>query len=234
MSKPVRINKYLAERKLCSRREADRLIAEGLVMVNGASAHLGQMITIADKVEIKNTRKELEYYLFNKPIHVVTSLAQDGETEIRDLLPNNMRNLYPVGRLDKASHGLIILTNDGRLTEPLLGPQYYHEKEYEVEVDRRICARDLKTLSQGVELAPEGPKTRPCVIRRLGDCKFSITLTEGRNRQIRRMCGVLGCAVEDLKRVRIMHLRLGRLPSGHWRVLDVAEKKALLAKCGLN
>lgn len=233
MPQLIRINKFLAERKFCARREADRLIAAGKVWVNGKPAYLGQMVRVDDRVEIKAAPKKMTYYLFNKPAGVVTSLPAEGETAIRELLPAALQSLYPVGRLDKASRGLILLTNDGRLTAPLLSPAHYHEKEYEVTVDRKISRRDLETLSGGVSLGAGGVKTRPCLIKRLGDCKFSITLTEGRNRQIRRMCGVLGAAVEDLRRVRIMHLRLGHLAEGQVRALSDTEREKLFQSCGI-
>ncbi|MFA7169667.1 MAG: pseudouridine synthase [Candidatus Paceibacterota bacterium] len=214
---PVRINKYLAEKEICSRREADKLIAEGKILINGKKANLGEMVNENDEVNVTGDLKKLFYVAYNKPAGIVTNCPQKGEKEIKNILKLDFE-CFPVGRLDKESHGLILLSNDGRITDRLLNPRNYHEKEYRVELNRELQDNDLRQLRQGITL-DGGFITKPCEIKMINDFSFSIVLTEGKNRQIRRMCLALGYDVVDLNRVRIMNIELGSLPEGHYKIL---------------
>lgn len=225
---PIRINKYLAEKKICSRREGDKLIEDGKVLINGKGAHLGEIVNENDRVEVARNFKELVYIAYNKPAGIVTSCPQKGEKAILDILKLKYK-VFPIGRLDKASRGLILLTNDGRITDCLLNPKYYHEKEYIVEVDRKLAENDLKQFRQGITLAG-GFITKKCRIKKINDHTFSIILTEGKNRQIRRMCAALKYDVLDLNRIRIMNIKLDSLPEGHYKILSGEKLKELLAK----
>jgi len=226
MEYPIRINKYLAEKGICSRREADKLIEEGKVTVNGGKVKLGEMVNENDKVDVASDLKELVYIAYNKPAGIVTNCPQKGEKEIKDIL-NLDFEYFPVGRLDKQSRGLLLLSNDGRITDRLLNPRNYHEKEYEVEVNRELQENDLRQLRQGITL-DGGFITKPCEIKTINDRVFSIVLTEGKNRQIRRMCLALGYDVIDLNRVRIMNIRLESLPEGHYKKLSGETLEELL------
>jgi 23S rRNA pseudouridine2604 synthase len=215
----TRLNKYLAEKNIASRREADALIAAGKVFVNGTKAVMGMQVGETDTVEVRNNTKEYAYFAYNKPVGIVTSTPQRGETDIvhHTKFPTKV---FPIGRLDKDSHGLIIMTNDGRITKQMLDPKYEHEKEYEVEVDEPITAEFLKQMSGGVEIETNKKvkhDTKPAKLKKLGAKKFSIILTEGKNRQIRRMCEVLGYEVVDLKRIRIGKVLLGNLKHGEYK-----------------
>lgn len=229
---PIRINKYLAEKGICSRREADVLIREGKVSVNGAPAGLGQMIEESDEIQLGSGLKELFYVAYNKPRGIVTNCPQKGEKEIKDVLKLKS-DYFPVGRLDKESRGLILLSNDGRITDRLLSPRNYHEKEYVVEIDRKLQPNDLRQLRQGITL-DGGFITKPCEIKVIDDYTFSIILTEGKNRQIRRMCLALGYEVLDLNRVRIMNVRVDGIKEGHYKVLSGDTLEELLQRLGLN
>lgn len=226
MKYPIRINKYLAEKGICSRREADRLIEDGKVNLNGQKATLGAIVTGNDKVEISGETKQLFYVAYNKPQGIVTNCPQKGEREIKDILKLKFE-YFPIGRLDKESRGLILLTNDGRITDRLLSPKRQHEKEYVVEIDRKLRDDDLRQLRQGITL-DGGFRTKPCNIRMINDRVFSITLTEGKNRQIRRMCKALDYDVLDLCRVRIMNITLQDMPEGHYKALSGEVLQELL------
>lgn len=232
MEYPIRINKYLAEKGICSRREADQLIKEGKIYLNGRKAALGEMVTAGDKVSLAGGTKELFYVAYNKPRGIVTSCPQRGEQEIKDILQLKF-DYFPVGRLDKESRGLILLTNDGRLTDKLLNPRNYHEKEYIVAINRKLQSNDLRQLRQGITL-DGGFITKPCEIRVIDDYTFSIILTEGKNRQIRRMCQALGYDVIDLNRVRIMNIRLEQMPEGHYKLLGGEVLDELLDDLGMS
>ena len=226
---PVRINRYLFLTGQCSRREADRLIEKGQVLVNGKKAVLGQKIAENDDVSISfRAQKKLEkrdYIVFNKPKGVVSINPTEGEKDFRSFgkFPSN---IAPVGRLDKDSYGLLFLTNDGRIVNKMLNPKYDHEKEYVVRVDKDLKPSFKKKMEQGVDI--EGYITKPTKVKILGDKKFRIILTEGKKHQIRRMCMALGYAVRDLKRTRIMHIKLGNLKPGQLRKLKKEESKKLL------
>jgi len=231
---PMRLNKYLAQKGYCSRREADALIKAGLVMVNGARADLGVKVQESDKVELKKPRglagKKLVYLAYNKPIGIVTHSPTENEEGIEDVIDFEEK-VFPVGRLDKASHGLIILTNDGRVTERLLSPDRLHEKEYAVKTALPIKDRFLRKLREGVKI--EGYLTKPAKVRALGPNAVSITLTEGKRHQIRRMCSALGNDVIDLKRIRVMNIKLGNLQPGKYRVLQGEELSDFLKALGM-
>ena len=235
MTFPVRINRYLALNNICSRREADALISAGKVKLNGKVAKLGDHVkSDTDKVDIfeDGEERELIYLAFNKPKGVVTHSPQWGQKGINDIFQYR-GNVAPVGRLDKDSYGLILLTNDGRIPDKLLSPDREHEKEYVVRVDRPINENFIMKISREMTLG-DGSKTKPCIATQLGDSSFSIILTEGKNRQIRRMCEIYFRSVLDLKRVRIMNIALGDLRPGQYRVIKDKELKTLLMSLGLE
>ena len=215
----IRINKYLADNNIASRREVDELIEEGKVFINGKRAKLGDQVSNTDNIEIRDYAKEYVYYAYNKPKGIVTTNPQKGEKEIisHTKFPTKV---FPIGRLDKDSHGLIILSNDGRITKKLLDPEFEHEKEYEVEVDKHVTPEFFTKMSKGVRI--ERYTTKPAKLKHMGSRKFSIILTEGKNRQIRRMCQACGYTVMDLKRVRVGNVVLGNLKPGAFKA--VAEK----------
>jgi len=221
---PMRINKYLAQEGYCSRREADVLVSKGLVRINGEIAKLGDKIKENDLVEVpeknKETFKEYIYLAYNKSKGVMTNEDNKINLKIKDLA-DVPKDVFPVGRLDKDSHGLIILTNDGRITGKLLSPEWEHEKEYVVRVDKKINNHFLKIMGQGVNLGDF--KTKPCKIEQLNDYEFKIILTEGKKHQIRRMCDDLGYAVWEIRRVRIENIRLGNLYPGKMRKIEGTE-----------
>ncbi|MBU3924762.1 pseudouridine synthase [Patescibacteria group bacterium] len=228
---PVRINKYLADKKICSRREADLLIKQGKVTINGKKAELGEMVREADKVAVEGDLKKLVYLAFNKPEGIITHSPQGDEVSIGDILKFN-QEVFPLGRIDKDSRGLIILTNDGRMTDRLLNPLNVHEKEYEVKLALPISENFLKQMERGVRL-DGGYTTQKCKLKKLDDNSFSIILTEGKKRQIRRMCTSLGYEIVDLKRVRVMNIELGNLKEGSYRIIFGVEREKFLAGLGL-
>ncbi len=218
----MRINKYLADNNIASRRESDGLIQAGKVFINGKKALLGAQVGETDVVEVRNNDKAYVYFAYNKPIGIVTSTPQADEVDIihHTEFPTTV---FPVGRLDKDSHGLIIMTNDGRLTKKLLDPEEEHEKEYEVTVDQPITPEFLEEMLGGVEIQTNKKVkhfTKAAEIKKIGAKKFSIVLTEGKNRQIRRMCEVLGYEVVDLKRVRVGEILLGNLKEGEYKKIQ--------------
>ncbi len=228
----IRINKYLADKKHSTRRGADELIAEGRVLVNGRPAKLGQMVSDTDKVEVRfrgGQKKELLYLAYNKPRGVVTHSAEKGDEDINDKV--QIKGIFPVGRLDKDSSGLIILTNDGRITERLLNPKYDHEKEYLVSVKGKLRANFKEKMEVGVQIDKE--KTRPCKVNILSEKKFSVTLTEGKKHQIRRMCTTLFQEVDTLKRVRVMNVEIGDLKENEYRKIEGRELTTFLGSLEL-
>jgi 23S rRNA pseudouridine2604 synthase len=229
---PVIINKYLALKKISSRKEADRLLKAGKIMVNGKLGEPGQMITATDKVEVDLGNKNLVYLAFNKPRGIITHSPQGEEQSIADILRFHLP-VFPIGRLDKMSSGLIILTNDGRITDKLLNPDFAHEKEYEVDVDRPITPEFLKKMAAGVEL-DDGYVTKKCRIKKIREKTFLIILTEGKKHQIRRMCEALGQKVVDLHRLRIMNIALNGLPAGKYRQIIGPELIEFLGYLELN
>ncbi len=231
-SSTVRINKHMADMGLSSRREADELIASGKVFVNGTKAVAGMQINpLSDKVELRAQKQSLTYYAYNKPIGIVTTGPQGDE---EDILSHTTfkKPVFPIGRLDKDSHGLILLTNDRRITHRLLDPKFEHEKEYRVTLKGRIHDTFTKTLERGVKI--DGVRTMPVTIMRESEQTFRIILKEGRNRQIRRMVEAAGDTVVDLLRLRVEHIKLNDLKEGSFRSLSGAEVSTLLRKLGLK
>jgi len=228
---PIRINKYLAEKKICSRREADELIKNGKIIINGKVAELGEMVQESDEVVVEGDLKKLVYLAYNKSKGVVTHTGQEGETSISDVIKLDA-DVYPLGRLDKDSRGLILLTNDGRVTDKLLNPIYSHDKEYIVKVNKFIDENFENEMTNGVQIGG-GYKTKKCVFKKIDDFTFSIILIEGKNRQIRNMCKVLEFGVVDLKRIRVMNIELGDLKQGRYRVINNEERDKFLRDLGL-
>jgi len=222
----TRINKYLSEAGYCSRREADRLIQEGKVTINGEIPEVGTKVEGCDQVEVegqrieKSKRQKSIYLAFNKPVGIVC-------TTDRKVEPNNVidfikypKRIFPIGRLDKLSEGLIFLTDDGDIVNKILRAKNSHEKEYIVKVNRPINSDFIKSMSNGVEILDT--ITKHCFVKQLGPRNFKIILTQGLNRQIRRMCEALGYRVRSLKRVRIMNIKLD-VPTGEYREFTEEE-----------
>jgi 23S rRNA pseudouridine2604 synthase len=232
---PMRINKYLAEQKVASRREADTLISAKQVLINGQPAVLGQLVNDGDKVQIAGATKKYIYLAYYKGRGVITHSPSEGEVDIMTRLKKDysITNVSPVGRLDKDSEGLIILSNDGRITGPLLDPEANHEKEYEVTVDKPISGMFTKLMALGVDI--EGYRTKPATIitSPRNQKRFNLTITEGKKHQIRRMCAALGYQVQTLKRVRVMNLEVGTLKPNQYRKIAGVELKQLLKELGL-
>lgn len=225
----MRINKYLAEKGLCTRREADRYIAQGLVYINGLKAKLGDQVNEGDTVETRLPKRHYRYFAYNKPRGIVTHSPQEGQEGIGDIA--GLVGVAPMGRLDRDSHGLIILTDDGRVTEKLLGPEANREKEYVVSTKEHLPPSFKARMEKGVDI--EGYMTKPARVKILGDKKFSIILTEGKKHQIRRMCAAWGYTVASLMRIRVMNIKLGTLKPGQFRTIKGAELKEFLQNLGL-
>lgn len=226
MEDQVSLNKYISSTGFCSRREADELIAQGRVTINGKTARSGARVGIGDNVEIdgeptkKSKKQETLYLAFNKPVGVTSTTDTKDRTNIISYI-NHPKRIFPVGRLDKDSDGLILLTNDGDIVNKILRAGNYHEKEYIVMVDKPIDADFVQQMSDGVPVL--GQITQKCVVRQESQKRFRITLTQGLNRQIRRMCQHLGYKVVSLTRIRIMNIRLEKLGVGAWRQLTPQE-----------
>ncbi len=222
----TRINKYLSEAGYCSRRRADRLIEEGKVTINGKTSEIGAKVDLDDQVEVEGKRidkleKQKNIYLaFNKPVGIVCTTDRRVEPDnIIDFI-KYPRRIFPIGRLDKPSEGLIFLTDDGDIVNKILRARNNHEKEYIVSVNRPINKEFIQSMSNGVEIL--GTITKNCFVKQLGPRKFKIILTQGLNRQIRRMCDSLGYRVNSLKRVRIMNIKLD-VPTGKYREFTKEE-----------
>lgn len=233
-NKEIRLNKYLSEMGICSRREADRLIEGGSVLVDGKPAVTGMKIApgqevVCDGKTVGGGKRPAPVLLaVHKPRGVVcTTSDNDRAMNIVEMVDYPER-VYPVGRLDKDSEGLILMTNQGGLVNKILRASNMHEKEYVVTIDRMVTAGFLKDMRKGVWLEELGVATKPCVVEWTGKREFRIVLTQGLNRQIRRMCQALGCHVLELRRVRIMNLRLGNLKAGTYRKVAPEEYKELL------
>ncbi len=225
---PMRINKYLAHKNLCTRREADTLISAGKVLINDKPAQLGDKVNEKDDVQVRFRVKKYRYYAYHKPRGIITHSAQEGEEEIADVSP--VKGVFPVGRLDKDSTGLIILTDDGRITDKLLNPEYVHEKEYIVSTKEELKSNFKERMERGVDI--EGYKTKECKVEILGGKRFSVVLTEGKKHQIRRMCAALGYVVSSLERVRVMNIHVSGLKPGAHRPLTGSELKTFLKALG--
>lgn len=224
---PVRLNKYLSEAGICSRREADRLIEAGEVLVDGQTAVTGQKVLPTQYITVRGqaARRETEMVLLavNKPRGVVCSTDDRwGDVTIEQFLQYPKR-IFPIGRLDKDSEGLLLMTNNGEILNKIMRAGNRHEKEYVVGIDRPVTEELVSRLSQGVWLKELQVRTRKCQVKKTGEREFRIVLTQGLNRQIRRMCQECGCKVLTLKRIRIMNLQLGSLKTGAFREVTDAE-----------
>ena len=227
-AKCKRLNKYIADSGYCSRREADRLISEGRVRLDGRVGALGDRVLPGMDVTVDGKRLSGEgekvYLLLNKPMGIVCTADPREPMNVVDYLAYP-RRVFPVGRLDKDSEGLLLLTNDGEIVNRILRAAGGHEKEYEVRIDRPVTPEFVQQMSRGVPILDT--VTLPCRVRRTGERSFNIVLVQGLNRQIRRMCEALGANVTHLRRVRIMNLRLGKLLPGQWRELTEEELAGL-------
>lgn len=223
-SEEIRINKFLSEAGVCSRREADRYIAEGKVKIDGVTAQMGSKVTKNNLVTYlgKPVKKEEKLVLiaFNKPEGIICTTDPGEQDNIIGFINYGMR-IYPIGRLDKDSEGLILLTNDGNIVNNILRAENQHEKEYIVTVNKEITPEFIKRMSSGVPVLDK--ITNPCEVEQIDKSTFRIILTQGLNRQIRRMCEYLEYRVINLKRIRIMNILLGRLKTGSWR--NVTERE---------
>jgi len=230
---PMRINKYLARKGVSTRTGADELIKSSKILINGILAKLGDKISESDKVEVRGVhkKKNFVYLAYNKPKGIVSTNPQRDEKGIMDNIKVQDK-VFPVGRLDKESHGLIILTNDGRITNRLLNPNSNHEKEYLVEVDRKYTPAFLKHMQNGVDIG-DGV-TKPAVVTKVSETEFKIILKEGKNRQIRRMTEKLGYTVRDLQRIRIQNIELGKIPLNSYVEIKGNEQTEFLESLGLT
>lgn len=233
MEETVRLNKFLSEKGICSRREADRLVDEGKVMVNGVCAVMGQKVSSADEIVVdgkKVSTKQVKPVLIavNKPAGIVCTIARfEGEKNIVDMVKYPTR-IYPIGRLDKESEGLILMTNLGDLANEISKASNSHEKEYVVTVNNQVTESFLDKMRRGMHLEELNADTMPCVCTKTGNREFHIILKQGLNRQIRRMCAACGYRVETLKRIRIMNIHLGNIPQGNFRNVTDAEFDKLI------
>ena len=230
---PMRINKYLAHKGIATRTGVDDLILHNKILINGKIAKLGDKVLESDVVEVRgvHTKKKLLYLAYNKPRGVVSTNPQGNEKSVTQSA-KFPAGVFPIGRLDKESHGLLIMTNDGRVTDRLLNPMYEHEKEYIVEVDRHFTPAFLKHMQEGVKL--EDGMTKPAQVRKISDTVFALTLTEGRNRQIRRMTEKLGYTVRDLERIRVQNITLDKLPQNSHREILGEELATFLKSINLE
>ena len=224
----MRINKYLAEAGIVSRRGADQWILDGRVLINRVPAELGSRVQQEDEVTVDgkviSQQQDLVYIALNKPVGITSTTERHIEGNIVDFVNHDQR-IFHIGRLDKDSDGLILLTNDGDIVNEILRSENEHEKEYIVTVNERITSTFLDKMASGVRILDT--VTKPCKVKQLGPHTFSIILTQGLNRQIRRMCSALGFTINRLQRVRIMNIELGNLPLGKWRDLTEQEKQTL-------
>ena len=234
----MRLNKYLSSHGVCSRREADRLIEEGRVSVNGDPASVGQTvgdddIVTVDEIPVEHTVREV-FLAVNKPRGVVvTTDRRWGDPVLEDIVSYSER-VFAVGRLDKESEGLILMTNNGDASNLIQKAHECHEKEYIVTVDRPVTEEFLRGMGNGVKLEELGRTTRKCKVSKVDGYRFTIILTEGMNRQIRRMCAVFGYQVKALKRIRVMNILLGDLPAGAYRELTAEETAQLKEQAGIR
>ncbi len=243
----MRINKYLARQGIATRRDADELISRERVLINGRIAGLGDKVLETDNVEVRASKRSTKegvqglkkhyYFAYNKPRGITTPQrggndSDDDESDMQNL-PDEVSQLglFPVGRLDKGSHGLMILTNDGRITDRLLNPEKAHEKEYVVKTKLPLRDSFRKHMEEGVDI--EGYLTKPAQVELRGDTTFAITLTEGKKHQIRRMVVAMHNEVLDLKRSRILNIKLGTLKAGELRAIEGKELSTFLTSLGL-
>lgn len=227
----MRINKYLSESGIVSRRGADKWIADGKVTINGKLAELGSQVEDGDDVRVDDkpvvVEQPLVYLVLNKPVGITSTTERHIKGNIVDFVNHPLR-IFHIGRLDKDSDGLILLTNDGDIVNEILRSENKHEKEYIVTVNEKITDTFIEKMASGVNIL--GTKTLPCKVRKMGPNTFNIILTQGLNRQIRRMCSALGFTVKRLQRVRIMNISIEGLTIGEWRELTEQERKKLFAQ----
>lgn len=233
MARTIRINKFFTEHGICSRREADRLVESGVITINGRVAKLGDQVESSDVITREGLvipwGKPTLYIKYHKPVGVTTTSESHVARNIIAEIGHPER-IFPIGRLDKDSSGLILLTNDGNIVNEILRAEFGHEREYLVQVDRPFDQAFLNRMSCGVVIL--GSVTRPCQMTRVGHDQFRIILTEGRNRQIRRMCHALGYRVTTLHRTRIMHITVKGLRVGEWKELRSQEREQLMQAVG--
>ena len=231
----VRINKFLGQTGLVSRRGADKWIESGRVYINGEKAELGSRVSPSDVVEVDGKRvsleEELVYIALHKPVGITSTTDWNDKDNVVDYMNHPLR-IFHIGRLDKDSEGLLLMTNDGDIVNEILREEHGHEKEYIVTVDRPFDDEFLQTMASGVPIL--GTITKPCKVKRLGPKTFNITLTQGMNRQIRRMTAALGYTVVRLKRTRIINIHLDDLPYGEWRDLTKDEREELFRILNYN
>ncbi|KOS61177.1 23S rRNA pseudouridine(2604) synthase RluF [Lysinibacillus agricola] len=224
----MRINKYLSETGIVSRRGADKWIAEGKVTINGELATVGSQVEAGDMVCVdgKEVKKEeqLVYIALNKPVGITSTTERHIKGNVVDFVNHPLR-IFHIGRLDKESEGLLLLTNDGDIVNKILRAENHHEKEYIVQVDKPITEQFIKKIGAGVDILDT--TTLPCYVEKISDKVFKIILEQGLNRQIRRMCSALGYSVKRLQRIRIMNIKLGNLKVGQWRDLTDKEQTEL-------
>jgi 23S rRNA pseudouridine2604 synthase len=234
---PMRINRYLAQKGYATRKAADGLIEKRRVFINNKRAVLGDKVSEGDVVEVKIDKKDVQqklvYFAYNKPRSVITHSPQGDESDIREMVPelSEKFGVFPIGRLDKDSHGLIILTNDGRITDRLLSPTREHEKEYVVATKHALRSNFKERMESGVQI--EDGMTKPAKVQVLGQNKFRVTLTEGKKHQIRRMVVALFNEVSDLERVRVLNIELGKLGINKYRPIEGEELSTFLKLLGL-
>ncbi len=228
-----RLNKAISDSGYCSRRQADKFIEQGLVTINNQVASLGERAMPNDIIKVKNTTitksEKLVYIALNKPVGITCTTDKRIDGNVVDFI-NHKERIFHIGRLDKPSEGLLLMTNDGDIVNKILRAGNQHEKEYVVKVDRRITDSFVKRMESGVPILDT--VTKKCKVEKIGRFVFKITLIQGLNRQIRRMCEHLGYEVETLKRERIMNIELGKLPIGKWRYLTEKELKDLKQSLG--
>lgn len=228
MTASISLNKFISSTGICSRREADKWIDEKRVRINGTIAKKGNRIEEGDKVTVDgkaiSSKPKSVYIALNKPPGITSTTDKKDRDNIIDFI-NYPQRIFPIGRLDKASSGLILLTNDGDIVNKILRAENQHEKEYIVTVDKPITNRFIKNMSDGVSILDT--KTLPCIVEKLGESRFKIILEQGLNRQIRRMCEHFAYKVMTLKRVRIMNIQLGNLKVGQWRDISPEEFQKL-------
>lgn len=224
----MRINKFLSSAGIVSRRGADKWIEDGRITINGELAELGSRVTEEDEVradgKIVSRETELVYIALNKPVGITSTTERHIKGNVVDFINHPLR-IFHIGRLDKDSNGLLLMTNDGDIVNEILREEHGHEKEYIVTVDKPITKDFIRKMESGVDILDT--TTKPCKVRQLGPRKFNITLTQGLNRQIRRMCSALGFHVRTLQRTRILNIHLGDLPIGKWRDLTTAEREEM-------
>ncbi|AYB40617.1 23S rRNA pseudouridine(2604) synthase RluF [Brevibacillus laterosporus] len=225
----MRINKFISETGYCSRREADKLVEAGRVTINGVVAELGSQADGGDDVKIDGKalgiKKAAVYIALHKPVGITCTTERHIKGNIVDFV-NHPERIFPIGRLDKDSEGLILLTNDGDIVNKILRAENNHDKEYIVTVDKPITDAFLKGMASGVRIL--GTTTKPCQVNRINERSFRIILTQGLNRQIRRMCQVFGYKVQRLQRIRIMNIHLDGIKKGEWREVSTKELNQLL------